>query len=565
LYLLRCEGAKVKIEHCIQTIASVARIKWRPQRSTQIASSSLVVDFSIYIWDYNRPFVPFASFQEHKDVTTDFVWRDDEPKRLISAGKDGTVYQHFIKDSDRTGLKINPCGLAIGVNGDLSVAFADSLLKNRQSHRLQNSCSSSLPVDRRRGNATPLSHSHTALMPSSPAMAAHSIGAFQQSNSSSNSSINTLPSASQSNPTASGFAFSAATSTSSLVKRISLFQAISQNTHSSSLQNSHVRIPSQSATSPATTSGSPSTTSTSIMTSAATSSLSLSKSGLTSPIELYSSSLFYLSKNTDDHLVECALRYELSGQSLSDLCEHNAEVAQQLDRPHVAVTWRILKQLYAGQQTQMHSHLSSTAIGLTGDDTKDELRHRHKSGHTSRHPSGSAGVASNNVVPSTPTLTATNSSNSSVSVGVGTTGAIGLVTNITLPTNIRSTHLSGSGNRRTANNSGTVGSTIVPIITSGVPSRPTSLNPTQSLALSLKLPDSDSEIESNDLLQTPTEKEFNREHQDFFFGDSDVSQSVANLTSYDIAPTDNLAHLEGDQVAKRISHQFNFTKINLFF
>lgn len=81
----------MKIEHCIQTIASVARIKWRPQRTTQIASSSLVVDFSIYIWDYNRPFVPFASFQEHKDVTTDFVWRDSESKRLISAGKDGKI------------------------------------------------------------------------------------------------------------------------------------------------------------------------------------------------------------------------------------------------------------------------------------------------------------------------------------------------------------------------------------------------------------------------------------------------------------------------------------------
>lgn len=80
---------KIKLEHCIQTIASVARIKWRPQRKSQIASSSLVVDFNIYIWDYMRPFVPFAAFQEHKDVTTDFVWRDTSPKRLISAGKDG--------------------------------------------------------------------------------------------------------------------------------------------------------------------------------------------------------------------------------------------------------------------------------------------------------------------------------------------------------------------------------------------------------------------------------------------------------------------------------------------
>ena len=59
---------KCRMMHCVQTIASVARIRWRPQRKYHIASCSLLVDSSINIWDIRRPYIPFASFEEHKDV-----------------------------------------------------------------------------------------------------------------------------------------------------------------------------------------------------------------------------------------------------------------------------------------------------------------------------------------------------------------------------------------------------------------------------------------------------------------------------------------------------------------
>lgn len=58
------------MDYCIQTIASVSKVKWRPNRKYHVASSSLVVDFTLNVWDYRRPYVPFASFIEHKDVVT---------------------------------------------------------------------------------------------------------------------------------------------------------------------------------------------------------------------------------------------------------------------------------------------------------------------------------------------------------------------------------------------------------------------------------------------------------------------------------------------------------------
>lgn len=66
--------AKGKCTHTIYSIASLARIRWRPQRKYHIASCSLLVDCSINIWDIRRPYVPFASFDHHKDVTTSKLW-----------------------------------------------------------------------------------------------------------------------------------------------------------------------------------------------------------------------------------------------------------------------------------------------------------------------------------------------------------------------------------------------------------------------------------------------------------------------------------------------------------
>lgn len=70
----------------IHTIASVGRIKWRPQRKFHIASCALVVDCSINIWDIRRPYIPFASFNEHKDVATGIAWRGD-PQSFLSTSR----------------------------------------------------------------------------------------------------------------------------------------------------------------------------------------------------------------------------------------------------------------------------------------------------------------------------------------------------------------------------------------------------------------------------------------------------------------------------------------------
>ncbi|RWS16395.1 WD repeat-containing protein 24-like protein [Dinothrombium tinctorium] len=136
------------VEHCIQTIASVAKLKWRPERKLNIASCSLLLDFTIYVWDVMRPFVPFATFTEHKDTTTDFVWRGSS-HTLLSVGKDGLLYQHSIKDAQRPADHANPCGLDINNYNDICHAVSDLISK---SNGLSSSNSGSYPIQSSNNN-----------------------------------------------------------------------------------------------------------------------------------------------------------------------------------------------------------------------------------------------------------------------------------------------------------------------------------------------------------------------------------------------------------------------------
>ncbi|XP_012246191.1 GATOR complex protein WDR24 [Bombus vosnesenskii] len=112
---------KPSCDYIIHTIASVGRIKWRPQRKYHISSCALVVDCSINVWDIRRPYIPFASFNEHKDVPTGVAWRGN-PQSFLSTSRDCTLYHHVFKDATRPASKANPQGIALNPKGDIVYA-----------------------------------------------------------------------------------------------------------------------------------------------------------------------------------------------------------------------------------------------------------------------------------------------------------------------------------------------------------------------------------------------------------------------------------------------------------
>lgn len=111
-------SAKPTLEYTIHTIAVVGRVCWRPERKYHIASCSLVVDYSIYIWDVRRPFIPYASFNEHTNITTDICFKG-VPNVLLSTSKDSTIYKHSTKDAQHPAAAANPQSGSINYRGDL--------------------------------------------------------------------------------------------------------------------------------------------------------------------------------------------------------------------------------------------------------------------------------------------------------------------------------------------------------------------------------------------------------------------------------------------------------------
>lgn len=111
-------SSKPSLEYTVHTIAVVGRVRWRPERKYHIASCSLVVDYSIYIWDVRRPFIPYASFNEHTNVTTDICFKG-VPDCLLSTSKDCTLYKHSTKDAQHPAASANPQSGSINYRGDL--------------------------------------------------------------------------------------------------------------------------------------------------------------------------------------------------------------------------------------------------------------------------------------------------------------------------------------------------------------------------------------------------------------------------------------------------------------
>ncbi len=94
----------------IQTIAGVGRVKWKPgpshvpgtvtpvNHTATLASCASLMDHKIHIWHVQQPYLPRVTLGNHRDVVTSMEWiRNDTT--IISSAKDGNV-QIVVLDKD---------------------------------------------------------------------------------------------------------------------------------------------------------------------------------------------------------------------------------------------------------------------------------------------------------------------------------------------------------------------------------------------------------------------------------------------------------------------------------
>lgn len=117
------------LQHCIPTMESVSKVEWSYENTNHIASCSLKRDFSINVWDVNRPYIATARFTEPKEVTIGLAWRRGK-ENIISCSRDGLLYQFSMVGAHRPVEHANPVGIAINPDGDIALALGNGLIRS---------------------------------------------------------------------------------------------------------------------------------------------------------------------------------------------------------------------------------------------------------------------------------------------------------------------------------------------------------------------------------------------------------------------------------------------------
>nr|CAB3267689.1 WD repeat-containing protein 24-like [Phallusia mammillata] len=111
------ENNKEKEINNVPTMSSVSSVKWRPHHPEQIATVSMMLDFSVNVWHLGRKYVPFAHFEVHKDSPSGIAWKQTDSNYIFSCSKDGNLMMHAMRDAScpadqsvSSGLAFSSCG-----------------------------------------------------------------------------------------------------------------------------------------------------------------------------------------------------------------------------------------------------------------------------------------------------------------------------------------------------------------------------------------------------------------------------------------------------------------------
>ncbi|VDM31435.1 unnamed protein product [Hydatigera taeniaeformis] len=102
---------------------NTGNIRWRVGETTQLISScSMSLDLSIHLWELNRPYIPYITFEGHSQTISGIAWSTD-PNSFYSVGRDGLLMRHYVGDGLQTVCDANAVALALNCRGPLAHAL----------------------------------------------------------------------------------------------------------------------------------------------------------------------------------------------------------------------------------------------------------------------------------------------------------------------------------------------------------------------------------------------------------------------------------------------------------
>ncbi|NP_001368730.1 WDR59/RTC1-like RING zinc finger domain-containing protein [Caenorhabditis elegans] len=106
----------------VETTAPLGRVAWRPDRPYHLATCASVNETSVHVWDVRRPYLPYVTYDEHRDSVTDACWPSTDFDVFMTCGKDGLVVLHNI-DSGHAPISF-ACDVAFDITPDGTMGLA---------------------------------------------------------------------------------------------------------------------------------------------------------------------------------------------------------------------------------------------------------------------------------------------------------------------------------------------------------------------------------------------------------------------------------------------------------
>nr|CDS33068.1 WD repeat containing protein 24 [Hymenolepis microstoma] len=102
---------------------NTGNVRWRVGELTQLISScSLSLDLNIHLWELNRPYIPYITFEGHTHTIAGIAWSMD-PNSFYSVARDGLLIRHYIGDGIQIAKQANSVALALNCRGALAHAL----------------------------------------------------------------------------------------------------------------------------------------------------------------------------------------------------------------------------------------------------------------------------------------------------------------------------------------------------------------------------------------------------------------------------------------------------------
>uniref|UniRef100_A0A5K3FE05 GATOR2 complex protein WDR24 n=1 Tax=Mesocestoides corti TaxID=53468 RepID=A0A5K3FE05_MESCO len=102
---------------------NTGHVRWRLGEATQVISScSLSLDLSIHLWELNRPYIPYVTFEGHSHTISGICWSNDHDA-FYSVSRDGLLLRHHIEGGIQPVRGANPVALALNCHGPVAHAI----------------------------------------------------------------------------------------------------------------------------------------------------------------------------------------------------------------------------------------------------------------------------------------------------------------------------------------------------------------------------------------------------------------------------------------------------------